>query len=114
MTSQHTSPTMSASPVGPAPASPTPPGNGRGSGSIRPEGPLSAGFLLETRQRRFGGAIGVSVAMHAVAILVVFLLMTMAPPPSVVTDTLTSIPADIIWRTEPGPGGGGGGGGNQM
>ena len=31
-----------------------------------------------------------------------------------VTDTLTSIPADIIWRTEPGPGGGGGGGGNQM
>ena len=58
--------------------------------------------------------MGVSVAVHAVAIFIVLLLVTMGPPPPVVTDTLTSIPADIIWRTEPGPGGGGGGGGNQM
>jgi TonB family protein len=58
--------------------------------------------------------MGVSVAVHAVAIFVVLLLITMGPPPSVVTDTLSSIPAEIIWRSEPGPGGGGGGGGNQM
>ena len=113
MNSQHTSPTMPGSPVGPAPL--PPPSGGTVSGSIRPDGPFSAGsFLLEQRQRRFGGAMGVSVAVHAVAIFVVLLLITMGPSPSVVTDTLSSIPAEIIWKYEPGPGGGGGGGGNQM
>lgn len=109
MNSQHTSPTMPGSPVGQAPL--PPPSGGPVSGSIRPDGPFSAAHLP---QRRFGGALGVSVAVHAVGMFLVLLLITMGPPPSVVTDTLTSIPAEIIWRSEPGPGGGGGGGGNQM
>lgn len=83
--------------------------------SIRPDGPDSEVkfFEFETRQKRFGGAMGVSVVAHAAAILIIFLIMSYAPLPSVTPNSDNALPTNIVWLVEPGPGGGGGGGGNQ-
>jgi periplasmic protein TonB len=83
--------------------------------TIRPDGPESAAglFLFEQREKRLGGALGVSILTHAVAILLFFLVMMYAPLPSAAPQVDNSVPHDIVWLAEAGPGGGGGGGGNQ-
>jgi periplasmic protein TonB len=107
MTSQHPSP----------PTMPSGSGQYTPSGvSLRPDAPQHAvgPFMFEQRKSRVGGALGVSVATHAVAILIVLLLITMGPPPGVNSLVKNALPTDIIWTVQPGPGGGGGGGGNLM
>jgi protein TonB len=72
-------------------------------------------FLFEQRKKRFTGALGVSVASHALVILTIFLIMTYAPLNTAnVAPQPTVLPEGIVWVAQPGPGGGGGGGGNQM
>jgi periplasmic protein TonB len=126
MTSQRTSPsTMSPFEPGQPPGQPMPSGSASplppsgeppradtGS-SIRPDGPIFGRYQIQ-QNRRLGGALGVSIATHAVAILIIMLIVSMAPLPSVAPLREAFMPAEIIWTAEPGPGGGGGGGGNQM
>jgi protein TonB len=72
-------------------------------------------FLFEQRKKRISGALGVSVAAHALVILAIILIMTYAPLRSAdVAPQPTVLPEGIVWLAQPGPGGGGGGGGNQM
>lgn len=84
--------------------------------TIRPDGPDAGAnlFLFEQRQKRFGGALGVSIGLHVAAIIVIFLIMNFAPLPTVSPNSENILPQNIVWLAEPGPGGGGGGGGNQM
>ena len=71
-------------------------------------------FLFEQRKKRFTGALGVSVGVHALAILLVFLVITYVPLAPLVASLPDHLPENIIWLDQRGPGGGGGGGGNQM
>ncbi len=71
-------------------------------------------FLFEQRQKRITGALGVSVAAHAFAVLLVLLIITYVPVHVEVAPEPEHLPANIIWTDMRGPGGGGGGGGNQM
>jgi len=62
---------------------------------------------------RVGGSMSVSLVTHVVCFLLALFIVSRLPdvgPPS----PQTSIPKDIIWLAQPGPGGGGGGGGNKM
>jgi TonB family protein len=66
------------------------------------------------RKGRFGGALGTSVASHALLILL-FYGLTLLPVPNVVAEPERPFdPSQLVWANVPGPGGGGGGGGNQM
>src|SRR4029079_1500103 len=65
-------------------------------------------------QKRYTGAMGVSVGLHVLAILAIFLIYTYAPIAMPEQTTAEKLPSDIIWLDQRGPGGGGGGGGNQM
>jgi protein TonB len=71
-------------------------------------------FLFEQRKKRFTGALGVSVGVHALAIVLVLLLIAYAPAQLTVATQPDKLPDNIIWLDQRGPGGGGGGGGNQM
>jgi periplasmic protein TonB len=66
------------------------------------------------RKSRFGGAIGTSIATHALFILLFWGLLLL---PASVAPPLQSPAFDVtqlVFLNQPGPGGGGGGGGNQM
>ncbi len=98
----------------------TPPGQPEPAGdsdhlSVRPEGagPAEIHFLFEQQQKRIGGALGASVAAHAGAILLFFLIARLLPDGTVQAILPDRLSDEIVWLTEPGPGGGGGGGGNQ-
>lgn len=66
------------------------------------------------RRDRAGGALAASLLVHAVAILIVYTLVTLAPPPSPVAPAERSTPnKELVWLVVEGPGGGGGGGGNR-
>jgi protein TonB len=72
------------------------------------------GGAFGERKGRFGGAMGTSVATHAVLILL-FYGLTLLPAPSPVAEPDRPFdPSQLVWANVPGPGGGGGGGGNQM
>lgn len=73
--------------------------------------PAEASFDFE--QRRLGGAVGVSVATHVVAVLVVLLVIRLMPARQVAEFIPDRLPDDIVWLAEEGPGGGGGGGGDN-
>jgi protein TonB len=71
-------------------------------------------FLFEQHKQRFTGALGVSVAAHALAVLIIFLVVMYVPTQVAVPQQAEHLPDNIIWLDQRGPGGGGGGGGNQM
>lgn len=69
-------------------------------------------FLLEQRDRRLGGALGVSVLAHVVFILVLVLAVYLAPVPAI-QPSIERVPSGLVFLNIEGPGGGGGGGGNK-
>lgn len=64
-------------------------------------------------EQRLGGAAGVSVAVHVLGAVLVFLLVRFWPAPQVAEFIPERLPDDIVWIAEEGPGGGGGGGGDN-
>ena len=83
--------------------------------SVRPsdQGPAEVHFQFEQQRQRLGGAVGVSILSHALFVIAVLLFIRFAPEPvrhAIIPD---SLPDDIVWLSDPGPGGGGGGG-NKM
>jgi TonB family protein len=94
-----------------------PPPQGSRENTIRaddaPHNPAAL-FLSAQPQKRYTGAMGVSVGLHVLAILAIFLIYTYAPIAMPEQTTAEKLPSDIIWLDQRGPGGGGGGGGNQM
>lgn len=83
--------------------------------SVRPtgDGPAEARFLFEEPRKRFGGAVGVSVATHVGMVLLVVLLIRLIPERKYEIVAPPQLSDRIIWLADPGPGGGGGGGGNR-
>lgn len=64
-------------------------------------------------EQRLGGAAGVSVAVHVLGAVLMFLLVRFWPAPQVAEFIPERLPDDIVWIAEEGPGGGGGGGGDN-
>jgi periplasmic protein TonB len=80
--------------------------------SVRPDDghPAELRFMLETSQKRAGGALGASLAVHG-ALLGFFLLIAWLTPESVREAVLpVRLSNQLVFLAEPGPGGGGGGG----
>ena len=81
--------------------------------TLRPDDgrPGEVRFMFEgARQERIGGALGASVLAHG-GFIALWLLFVWLVPDSVREAILPdSLPREIIWLAEPGPGGGGGGG----
>jgi len=71
-------------------------------------GDVSSG---QTSKVRAGNAAFVSLATHAALLLLVLFAMSQAA--NIVAPVTDSIPKEIVWLNQPGPGGGGGGGGNR-
>jgi protein TonB len=65
------------------------------------------------RKSRFGGALGTSILSHGLALLVLYVLMTLPPPAITAAPERPIDPNQLIWADMQGPGGGGGGGGNK-
>lgn len=65
------------------------------------------------RKGRFGGALGTSILSHVVFFGLLYVLVTLPPPPVVDTPERPFDPSQLIWADMQGPGGGGGGGGNK-
>jgi protein TonB len=79
--------------------------------SLRPEGtgPRDSLFQFEKQEKRIGGAVGVSMMVHAAVILTMVLIARFLPE-QVYEAVLPDQFKDIVWVAQPGPGGGGGGG----
>ncbi len=81
---------------------------------IRADAPAQVPFLFQQSQKRVGGSLGVSLAIHAAAIA---LFLFIANRPAVQSAATSLFPdalnKDIVWLDMAGPGGGGGGGGNK-
>jgi len=77
--------------------------------------PHEVHFLFEEQKnKRLGGAVGVSLLSHGAFVLLILLIVRLLPE-SVTSAILPDrLPREIVWLAEPGAGGGGGGGGNQM
>lgn len=82
-----------------------------GSTHVLLDRPVEVSFDFE--QRRLGGAFGVSVASHVLAVLLVMLAIRLMPERQIVDFIPERLPEDIVWIAEEGPGGGGGGGGDN-
>jgi periplasmic protein TonB len=81
---------------------------------VRPDHPDDVPFLLAQREKRLGGAFGVSIVSHLLFGAIVLYLISIAPVYSPPTDAAGRPLSDqIVWIAQEGPGGGGGGGGNQ-
>jgi periplasmic protein TonB len=81
---------------------------------VRPDHPDDVPFLIEQRQKRLGGAFGVSIVTHAAFIAIVAYLISIAPAYTPQAERAARPLSDqIVWIAQEGPGGGGGGGGNQ-
>src|SRR5262245_31350154 len=65
------------------------------------------------RKSRFGGALGTSILSHLLFFTVLYVLITLPPPPSVASPEPPFDPNKLVWADMRGPGGGGGGGGNK-
>lgn len=81
--------------------------------SIHPDGGASYTPLLSTQPKRVRGALGASLASHAVGALLVFLVVRAAPVAEEIVAVERPTYDSIIWIPQEGPGGGGGGGGNE-
>jgi TonB family protein len=79
---------------------------------VRPDRPVDVHFSFEQSQSRVG--VAASVASHIAMGLIAFLVMRYAPEAQSLEPPAPTLPNDIVWLSEPGPGGGGGGGGNKM
>jgi TonB family protein len=79
---------------------------------VRPDRPVDIHFSFEQSQSRVG--VAASVASHLAMGLIAFLVMRYAPEAVTLTPEPETVPKEIVWLSEPGPGGGGGGGGNKM
>jgi protein TonB len=80
---------------------------------IRADAPVGVKFSFELSQKRSASALGVSLAIHAVLIVLAMYIATRAVTQNVSSIIKDPLNTDIIWLDTPGPGGGGGGGGNQ-
>ena len=81
---------------------------------IRADGPAQVRFLFQDSPKRVGGALGVSLLVHAAAIaLMIFMRPASRPSKSSLRNFPDALNKDIVWLDVPGPGGGGGGGGNR-
>jgi protein TonB len=80
--------------------------------SLRPEGtgPRDTLFQFQTQQKRLVGGVGISVAVHVGAFLLIVLAARFLPQEvyeAILPDQLSN---RIVYLPSPGPGGGGGGG----
>ena len=75
-------------------------------------GEESAGAVGQ-RKTRFGGALGTSILSHVLFLIVLYVLVTLPPPPTVAAPEPPFDPNKLVWADMRGPGGGGGGGGNK-
>jgi len=78
--------------------------------------PKDIPFSFETQAPRMSGAMGISTALHALAVLGVVFVVTYLPDPLPLDLRQASedMPTNrIVFLNQPGPGGGGGGGGNK-
>ena len=82
---------------------------------MRSSGPRNVQFLLqgEHTQTRFGGAVGVSFALHVATIILAVFVATRSFGEKPAAINLETLNTDLVWLDVPGPGGGGGGGGNR-
>ncbi len=81
--------------------------------SIHPDGDTSYTPLLSAEPKRVSGALGVSLASHAVFVILIFLVIRTAPVAGEIVEIERTAYDSIIWIPQEGPGGGGGGGGNE-
>jgi TonB family protein len=79
---------------------------------VRADRPVDVHFSFEHSQSRVG--VAASIASHIAMGVIAFLVMRYAPEAQSLDAPPPSLPNDIVWLSEPGPGGGGGGGGNKM
>ena len=78
--------------------------------------PRDVPFSFETQAPRMSRALGVSTAVHALAVVAVIFIVTYLPDPGLLDlrQATEDIPTNqIVFLSQPGPGGGGGGGGNK-
>ncbi|HTL00611.1 MAG TPA: energy transducer TonB [Vicinamibacterales bacterium] len=81
---------------------------------IRADAPGEVPFLFQQSQKRVGGSMGVSLAVHAAVIaLIIFFANRQAIQTAATALFPETLPKDIVWLDMNGPGGGGGGGGNR-
>ncbi len=78
--------------------------------SLRTSGPENAGFAVQPRERRLGGALGASVMAHIGLLVLLVVGVRLLPEEARQAVLPDRLPAKIVWLAEPGPGGGGGGG----
>jgi TonB family protein len=83
--------------------------------TLRPDDgrPVEVTFGFEGGQSRLRGALGGSLIGHAGIVVAWFLFVWLVPDPIREAILPDSLPRQIVWLAEPGPGGGGGGGNNQ-
>ena len=79
---------------------------------VRADRPVDIHFSFEQSQSRVG--VAASVATHVAMALIAFVVIRYAPEAATDPVPPPTLPNDIVWLSEPGPGGGGGGGGNKM
>jgi periplasmic protein TonB len=65
------------------------------------------------RKGRFGGALGTSILSHGLFLALLYVLITLPPPPGVSAPERPLDTSLLVWADMKGPGGGGGGGGNK-
>ena len=75
--------------------------------------PAEVRFGFEGPQSRIRGALSGSVIGHAAIVAVWVLFVWLVPDPIREAILPDSLPRQIVWLSDPGPGGGGGGGNNQ-
>jgi TonB family protein len=83
--------------------------------TLRPDDgrPAEVLFSFEGPRGRIGGALGGSLLGHAGLVVAWLLFVWLVPDPIREAMLPDSLPRQIVWLAEPGPGGGGGGGNNQ-
>ena len=83
--------------------------------SVRPDDgrPAELRFMFETPHKRFGGALGASIAVHASIVGFLFLLIWLVPESTREAILPIRLSQQIVFLAALGPGGGGGGG-NSM
>lgn len=81
---------------------------------LAPGHAIGVTFLFESRQPRFGNALGLSLATHILVFAAAVLIARYSPATTGSTPLLPDLRNyGIVWLPEKGPGGGGGGGGNK-
>lgn len=105
---------MHEPPLRPQGDSPTRPGDHSAYVTVHLGDTREVPFLIDRSRSRLGGAVGVSVVSHVVAVVLAIVIITAMPPVSFPLDERADgLTYEIVWVPQEGPGGGGGGGGNQ-